>query len=291
MDALRVQLRNWGLPEHLVGREPDSRKASRKVVDSNPPEEERRAKGTDLEPVKLPAAGRALELFEDMVDDLRAELGALKHRMEYLKDGRFIVGPGWLLFRSIPREKATEEMPEDASILWHEDSSTDDLPDDLRSLVEARVLGPQEQGYNEGMLPEARGGSPVPPEPLASLCALYVLRGGDPEDLVKVLHPDPEAAPIEKLKGTDGKKGVARRLREEARRLAAMVRGKNEIGGRNRKDISSTEHAVARYITRQRRKGVDDARILEELREGAVGDAPTGIDQKEFDRLRDLRLD
>ena len=285
VDTMRRQLRNWGMPEDLVSGEPGGGKASRRVVDAKAPQQKRRARGTGLEPVKLPAAGRALDLFEDLIDDLSAELLPLKARTEYLKDGRFVAGSGWRVFRSIPCEKATEE---DADLVEIVDAGQGDAQEGRQSWVEVRVHDFGELDTT-GWQPELLGGSAAPPEPLVSLCALYILRGGDPKDLVDLLHPDPAAAPLEKLTGTGKNKGLARRLREEARRLTAVVRGKDNIGGRDPHDISEVEHAAARYITLKKRAGVPDARILEELRGGAV-DGVSGISPAEFDRLRDLRL-
>ena len=292
-ETMRTQLRLWGLPDDLVAEKPKGETAKIQS-DARAPARERRARGSEKEPVKLPAAGRAFDLFEGLVDGLSVELLKLKFRTEYLKDGRFVAGVGWKVVRSVPREEATGE---DADVIEVVEADPDDLPDGQQSLlpdgqqslVEWRVYDSEEL-EDTGWRPELLGGSAVPPEPLVSLCALYVLRGGNPKDLVDLLHPDPGAVPLEKLTGTDGKKGIARRLREEARRLAAMVRGKDKIGGRDPNDISVVEHTVGRYITRKRRAGVPDARILEELRSGAV-DGVSDMSRKEFDRLGELRLD
>ena len=284
-ETMKKQLRNWGLPDDLVVEKPEGRTAKVKT-DASTPAKERRARGGGREPVKLPAAGRALDLFEDLVNGLSAELLKLTFRTEYLKDGRFVAGSGWKVVRSTEREEATGV---DADVVEAVDAGPDDAQEDRRSWVEVRVYDPEESD-NDPWRPELLGGSAVPAEPLVSLCALYVLRGGDPKDLVDLLHPDPEAAPLEKLMGIDGKKGIAQRLREEARRLAAVVRGKDKIAGRDPNDISEVEHAAARYITRKKREGVPDARILEEFRGGAV-DGVSDISRDEFDRLRDLRLD
>ncbi len=165
-DAMRKQLGIWGLPEDLVGEKPEGETAEIES-EAKAPAKERRVRGGGQEPVKLPAAGRALDLFEELVDQLSAELLQLKARTEYLEDGRFVAGSGWMLFRSITREKATEG---DAEVIEIVGADSDDAQDDRQSWVEMRVYGAGDFGELEttGWQPEVLGGSAAPPEALVT---------------------------------------------------------------------------------------------------------------------------
>ncbi len=277
MDAMRTQLENWGLPAWLVGDVPGEAVAAK----------ERHAQGKGQGRVGLPPAKRASDLFEQVVEDLLVEVRGLSRRTEYLKDGRFVVGEE-VLGEYAPA-KTPEETPEDAAI-YRVFLRDNESPESWRAWCEKNGLDPEKDRHEQWLQPEPRGGSPAPTEPLVSLCALYVLRGGDPEELIERLHPRPEDAPRERFEGEGKRKGIVERLREEARRLATGIRGGEIKTGRKGAAISEADHAVAAYVFRRRRRGVSDERILDELEDGAVEGVP-GVSPDELNRLGGLRLD
>jgi hypothetical protein len=80
VEAMHVQLANWGLPPWLIGEVP--RSESEKT--------ERRARTTREEPVELPPAYDALPLFHRALQKLGWKIGDLENRKEYLQNGRFV---------------------------------------------------------------------------------------------------------------------------------------------------------------------------------------------------------
>jgi hypothetical protein len=80
VEAMHVQLANWGLPPWLIGEVP--RSESEKT--------ERRARTNREEPVELPPAYDALPLFHRALQKLGWKIGDLENRKEYLQNGRFV---------------------------------------------------------------------------------------------------------------------------------------------------------------------------------------------------------
>jgi hypothetical protein len=77
VDAMRIQLENWEVPEWLVGGENDS--------------QQRKPRRGTGERVELPPAKEAIPLFKEMLEVLREAIEELEHRKEYFQDGRFVV--------------------------------------------------------------------------------------------------------------------------------------------------------------------------------------------------------
>jgi hypothetical protein len=80
VEAMHVQLANWGLPRWLIGGAPSSE--SDKSA--------RRARTTREEPTELPPAYDALPLFHRALQKLDWAIGDLENRKEYLQNGRFV---------------------------------------------------------------------------------------------------------------------------------------------------------------------------------------------------------
>ena len=79
VEAMHVQLANWGLPPWLIGEAPSSESDK----------SERRARTTS-EPVELPSAYDALPLFHRALQKLDWAIGDLENRKEFLQNGRFV---------------------------------------------------------------------------------------------------------------------------------------------------------------------------------------------------------
>jgi hypothetical protein len=268
LEAMRVQLRNWDLPEWLIG--------------DSPFVGERQARGAEGDRVELPKATNILPIFRKMLEELGREFAYLPRRKEYIQDGRFIVGEEWATGREVPQERQ--------AIFRRYYRGEHMTPEEWRAWCAQRGLDAEGDDAYEWVAPPApRGGGPGPPEPWVSLCALYFIRGGDPEELMDLVHPDPENAPREKITGTGTTKGIARRLREEARRSATAVRGGDVRTGRKTGPISEEEHEIAAYVSRRRGRGVSDEQILEELEDGAL-EGVSSVSIAELARLGKLRL-
>jgi hypothetical protein len=80
VEAMHVQLENWGLPPWLIG----------KALSSESDKPERRARTTGEEPVELPPAYDARPLFYRGLQKLNRAIGDLENRKEYLQNGRFV---------------------------------------------------------------------------------------------------------------------------------------------------------------------------------------------------------
>jgi hypothetical protein len=266
-EVMRIQVRNWGLPRWLTG-DPE---------DETDVEPKRKARGDEDDSVELPPARNALPLFEELLDGLRAETTWLSRRTEYLKDGRFVVGHKWVTGREIPHEKIGVMNRYEKKDF----SSEEEWEKFCREIGE----DPAFDVVYESLLPPApSGASPVPLEPLVTLCALHVLRGGDQEELLEKLHYNLPYAPREQLAG------IAARLRKEAWRYATGIRGGDVRTGRKAASLTEYEHEVAAYVNRRRGRGIADEQILEELNDGILSEiGPVTLD--ELKRLGGLRLD
>jgi|SRR5215212_2083216 len=80
VEAMRVQLANWGLPRWLIG----------EALGSESDKAEQRARTAREEPAELPSAYDALTLFYGALQKLNRAIGDLENRKEYLQNGRFV---------------------------------------------------------------------------------------------------------------------------------------------------------------------------------------------------------
>ncbi len=81
VEAMHIQLANWGLPDWLSGATPKS---------SKPDKPTRRGQSTTEEPTELPPAHSAALLFNQALQKLNRAIGDLDKRKEYLQNGRFV---------------------------------------------------------------------------------------------------------------------------------------------------------------------------------------------------------
>jgi hypothetical protein len=78
VEAMRVQLANWGAPDWMTRGEPKD-------------ESKRKARQGTGERVELPPAKEAIPLFNEALDELREAIEQLEGRKEYFQDERFVV--------------------------------------------------------------------------------------------------------------------------------------------------------------------------------------------------------
>src|SRR5215207_84144 len=80
VEAMHVQLANWGLPRWLIG----------EALSSESDKTERRARTTREESAELPPAYDARPLFYRALQKLNRAIADLENRKEYLQNGRFV---------------------------------------------------------------------------------------------------------------------------------------------------------------------------------------------------------
>jgi hypothetical protein len=263
-EAMRIQLRSWGLPGWMVG-EPE-RDAAPKA---------RKARAGAGKPVELPPAKNAISLFKSELQRLFDEVDRLPWRRESLQDGRFVVAQKY--------DASPETSSEDQVFAPVERG--DASAEEWREFCKEHGHDPSQEIVYQPvtLVMQPRGASPVPPEPLGTLISLHVLRGGTLKELIDALHPDPENADTEQLEG------IVDRLEKESRRLATGVRGGNVRTGRKAAPLPELEHALAVHIRSRRGEGASDKQIRKEISETLPGDAQ--LTEKEMTRLGNLQLE
>ncbi len=249
VEAMHRQLTQWGAPTWMVGGGAQEQKPKRKA---------RRSGGEKKE---LSSAGTAGELFRGALKRLEHDVAELSRRVEYLKDGRFVVelqysGDAGESYRTYHRSGEPENV-------WREFCERHGADPGLDSLTvwEDRIV--------------SGGVSWAPPEPLTRLIAFYILSGEPLELLLKALHDDPEAVNKEQLDRHIYDKQVG--LTSAAERVARIVRGSDVPPGPRTPGLSRREEEAAAYIGFQRSCGVSDEKILQELRDGFGFSKPVGM--------------
>jgi hypothetical protein len=140
VEAMRIQLGNWGLPDWVTDNE---RVAERpKAPKSPPPERKARQGGGEVE--ELPAA--ASDLFSGAIDRLKTDLYYTKHLNEVLQDGRFVttfVFPkeAGYIPEIYHREEVSPERWEELCAEHDKDPASTKV---LTAPVENRTVGPVE---------------------------------------------------------------------------------------------------------------------------------------------------
>jgi hypothetical protein len=218
----------------------------------------RRARQGQGEANELPLAYGAAGLFRDALLVFEDDIASLKRRREYFKDKRFVVeyalsgerGESWIRYRR-------EDMPEAEWREFCQEHSKDPSLDYFDILADYVAPG---------------GVSQAPPEPLTRLIGMYILSGLPVEILLRALHPDAETVDMEQLRlhinGKKTKKGEVLGLKSRGKTVARLVRGGTLRPGPSTGELSEIEEEAAAYIQLQRRHGVPDEKILQELREG-----------------------
>ena len=239
-EAMRHQFRRWGFPEWLV---------SSKPPEPDRPKRRPRKSGT---PQELPPARAAMALFQERIEVLGRAVEALPKLVEAFQGGRFV---GTFVER-IPMGPSRDEVSEEewewlCEVLGPDPTSQGDWYPDMATPIEDPI-----------------DVSHVPPQPLVMLIAAYTLAGGNMEELLKALHPNPPEVDAEKLsrllhakKSEHGEDGLCRK----AQQLATFVRGGNTGRGAPPPDLSADEYVVACAITEFRERRWSEDRIYQTL--------------------------
>jgi hypothetical protein len=160
---------------------------------------------------------------------------------------------------------------------------------DGRFVVETHVQG---HVYESGEWVEfkgafAGGGKQSPPEPLATLIAVYVLAGLPLEPLLSTLNREPEEVDLDQLdlniEGKRTSKGHTPGLKSRARQVARLIRVGNLPSGANTGEFSADQHEAAWRSLRLEEQGLTSKEIEQKLRK-------EGFDRQDVARLRKLGL-
>ncbi len=268
VEAMRIQLRNWGAPEWITETAQPEKSERPK---SAPPKRQARMSGP---PKDLPPASGAAPLFREKLETLMRATERLEHRKEKLQGGRFV------------------ESSVDAGAVW---LSRDFMSDEQwRYVSETLGLGPEarEAMHFGGATWSIGRGSTAPAEPLPALIGAYLLAGGEIEPLVQALHPDPSSAGLEKIrKRVEDKKGARTEdgIIAIAKQLATLTRGGELRRGRDPAELANHEINLASRITELREEGWADEDIYLKLRQMPNSFARE-LSRDEFRRLGDLGL-
>lgn len=257
VEAMHLQLPQWGLPSWIVGED---------TTQSAAPQ--RRPRGDGV-PRDLPPAVAAIPLFEEAIGALQQAADNLGRTRDIYKDRRFISTSVYNDPTYFSRSVFSEEEWRRVCELFGHDPDSDGFLD------------------TDNTFWHPTGGSPYPPRPLVTLIAAYALSDGRMRELLRALHPAPAEADVESidrlLHGTKREHGSDGLLRV-AEQIAALVRGGQGKPGAPPPELSAREHNAACLITHRRRQGWADERILEELH-------PEGFTKADVSRLGRKALD
>ena len=277
IEAMQIQLRNWGAPDWVTqgadagqkpkveqpGSEPQQETAAQD--ESNAP----RAR-TSGEVEELPLARDAIPLFREALEDLARANEELKYRLE-TRQGRHY-----------PYRIASRKTPSDGE--WAYFAGLLGLDSVARKNL---YFGGGEIKYGTS--------SRAPLSPLPELIGTYLLAGGgDVEPLVKALHPkssEPNWSEITRY--IEGAKVPGRKLagiESMALRLAILIRGDENKPGQPPPGESSHNLNLSDRIAAGLEAGVPRRQLYEEML------TKFGLSEKEFPwsefcRLADLGLE
>jgi hypothetical protein len=235
IEAMRIQLSNWGLPGWLMSWATTGEQNDRR----------RKAKEGGGNKVELPPAVAAHRLFEAAIERLQKATRQLPLRKDHRQDGRIVSE------RSVP---FLEDLWQSAGYNY---------------LIAPPDAEPNEHGWvrytgAEAHRLEPAGARRYPDEQLAALIGAALLSGESADELLDTLRPGADDKVRKKahrlLEGKDG-------LKPRARQIASLMRGGTSgQGQRHEESVSPEEHAAAWFIAEQRYYGVPDSEILERLR-------------------------
>jgi hypothetical protein len=167
VEALRGQLKNWGLPDWVLGEESETNRTKKKGRKKSAP------LVRDLGPTKgLPPAGNATPLFKERLEALLESAELLEHMDEDLR-GKYFVRTNV--------EKAPVFYPRErySKVEWDK-------------LCEQFELDPDDKGFwDTSVLIRLPGGVALSPSEIeATLISVYALAGGRMDLLLDALHYD-----------------------------------------------------------------------------------------------------
>jgi hypothetical protein len=224
VDAMRIQLGNWGVPDWATEKTPTVKDA--KAPNHAPGEKKARGSG---EITDLPPAANATSIFRGAIEKLSVFVERLPSRKEQRQGNRFVVSYAKSLWE--PQEPGEEygylEAPPYAEP--DEDGNRSYMGDQIYR----RVAG---------------GASRIPDDDLTAAIAAAVLTGATTDDLIDVLQDAPPQWHRKKARElVEGKDG----LKKRAGQLAALMRG-YPVGKGHRTNEASKEWQSAAWVAQER---------------------------------------
>jgi hypothetical protein len=272
VEALRGQLKNWGLPDWVLGEESETTRTKKKGRKKNAP------LVRDLGPAKgLPPAGNATPLFKERLEALLESAELLEHMDEDLRGKYFVRTNVERAPVFYPRERYSKEE-------W-------------AKLCEQYDLDPDDKGFWEtDVLIKLPGGvAKSPSEIEATLISVYALADGRMDLLLDALHHDKPPLGTETweqisvcIEGSKADGDPRDGLKVLAQHLATWVRGSQIRPGRPA-GRSEADHAFACRITYHRKHGLTDEQIARKESHRKKVDG-TSYSVKDITELGDLGL-
>jgi hypothetical protein len=224
VDAMRIQLGNWEVPDWATEKNPVVKDA--KVPDDAPGEKKARGSG---EITDLPPAANAMSIFRGTIEKLSMFVERLPSRKEQRQGNRFVSSYAKSLWE--PQEPGEEygylEAPPDAE------------PDE-----DGNVNFTADQMYRR----VAGGASRIPDDDLTAAIAAAILTGATTDELIDALQDAPPQWHRKKARElVEGKDG----LKKRAGQLAALMRG-YPLGKGDRTNEASKEWQSAAWVAQER---------------------------------------
>jgi hypothetical protein len=243
-DVLHQQLRDWDLPDWIVGQDPAANATEKKDRTKS------RSRSRTLGPSKgLPPAGNATPLFRERLEALLESTELLEHMDEDLR-GKYFVRTNV--------EKAPVFYPRErySKVEW-------------AKLCEQYDLDPDDKGFwDTDVLIKLPGGVALSPSEIeATLISVYALADGRMDLLLDALHHDKPPLGTETweqisvcIEGSKADGDPRDGLKVLAQHLATWVRG-SQIRPGKPSGLSKADHGFACRITHYREHGLTDEEI------------------------------
>jgi hypothetical protein len=263
VEDMYFRLKRWG----LTGLLPPERQEELPKPTAFGAEPKQRPRGSGPSE-EVPDASGAVDLFDEMLDELRGTVRLVEDLSLGYQGKRFA---GMYTFEgdwTFPRSSYSVQR-------WQELCRQHGQDPDVESFSISGVTSnhPTEAG-------------PYPPRELVMLIAAYALTGRPMEPLLKVLYPEHSEADIEEIKKLLHETKFAGRsqngLLRTAQQFAAAVYGR-KVGRGAPPPQSAGEHLLACHITKRREAGLTDEEIRQEIL-----DSGRELSNEDFARLAKL---
>jgi hypothetical protein len=223
VDAMRIQLGNWEVPDWATEKTPT-------VKDAKAPHApgEKKARGSG-EITDLPPAANATSIFRRTIEKLSVFVERLPSRKEQRQGNRFVVSYA----------KPFLEPPEPREEYGYLEAPPDPEPDE-----DGNISYTVAEAYRR----VAGGASRLPDDGLTAAIAAAILTGATTDELIDVLQDAPTQANRKKARElVEGKDG----LKKRAGQLAALMRG-YPVGKGHRTNEASKEWQSAAWVAQER---------------------------------------
>ena len=224
VDAMRIQLGNWGVPNWATEKNPVVEDA--KTPNHAPGEKKARGSG---ETKDLPPAANATSIFRGAIEKLSVFVERLPSRKEQRQGNRFVVSYA----------KSISEPPEPGEEYGYLEAPPDAEPDE-----NGIISCTGDQIYRR----VAGGASRTPDDGLTAAIAAAILTGATTDELIDALQDAPPQWHRKKARElVEGKDG----LKKRAGQLAALMRG-YPLGKGDRTNEASMEWQAAAWVVQER---------------------------------------